>query len=318
MKIFFLISLVLFAKIDFAQTQKDTAISQTNIVLETTSGKIFGTLCVPAAAKRKIPVVLIISGSGPTDRNCNSNLGFTCNSFKMLADSLLQYGIASLRYDKRGVGESKAAGGKEEDLRFDDYVNDAVGFIDLLKKDKRFSAVIIMGHSEGSLTGMLAAQKATVSKYISVSGPGLPLPVTLKKQISAQPKEIQNMCFPIIDSLANGYNVKTISPVLYSLFRPSVQPFLISLFKYDPAIEIAKLIIPVDIIQGNTDIQVSEADAEKLHQAIPKSEYHIIQGMSHILKDGPADPAKNYATYNSPTVPILSPFVQSVVTFINK
>ncbi|MEO6128564.1 MAG: hypothetical protein ABIP30_09485, partial [Ferruginibacter sp.] len=80
MRIFFLISMVLFAKIDFAQTQKDTATSQTNIVLETATGKIFGTLCVPAVAKRKMPVVLIISGSGPTDRNCNSAAGFTCNS----------------------------------------------------------------------------------------------------------------------------------------------------------------------------------------------------------------------------------------------
>ncbi|MEO5942473.1 MAG: alpha/beta hydrolase [Ferruginibacter sp.] len=318
MKIFFLISMVLFAKIDFAQIQKDTATSQTNIVLETATGKIFGTLCVPAVAKRKIPVVLMISGSGPTDRNCNSTAGFTCNSFKMLADSLLQFGIASLRYDKRGVGESKLAGGKEEDLRFEDYVNDAVDFVNLLKKDNRFSTVIILGHSEGSLIGMLAAQKIKVSKYISVAGPGLPLPVILKKQISAQPKEIQDMCFPIIDSLANGYSVKTVDPVLYSLFRPSLQPFIISLFKYDPALEIAKLSIPVAIIQGNTDIQVSEADAEKLHGAYPESEYHIIQSMSHILKDGPTDRAKNYATYNSPTMPILSAFVQSVVTFIHK
>ncbi len=316
MKISFFMSMLFLSSITFAQTVKDTGTSQNNIVLETATGKIFGTLCIPGSTTKKMPVVLIIAGSGPTDRNCNSTLGLACNSFKMLADSLLQYNIASLRYDKRGVGESNAAGAIEEDLRFEDYVNDAVGFVDLLKKDKRFSSVIILGHSEGSLVGMLAAQKTTVGKYISVAGPGFPLPVTLKKQISVQPKNIQDICFPIIDSLANGYRVKSVNPILYSAFRPSVQPFIISLFKYNPATEIAKLTVPVAIIQGSTDIQVSEADAELLHNANTKSEYHLIKGMSHILKDAPADRGKNFATYNSPTVPILSRFVARVVKFI--
>ena len=318
MKNSILLAIVFLSNISNAQLIKDTATWDTNITLETATGKIFGTLCVPNTLKKKIPVVLIIAGSGPTDRNCNSNLGLTCNSFKMLADSLLQYGIASVRYDKRGVGESSKAGGKEIDLRFEDYVRDAVGFINLLKKDKRFSTVTILGHSEGSLVGMLAAQQSKTNKYISVAGPGLALSAVLKKQISAQSKEIQAMCYPIIDSLANGFLVKNVSPILYNSFRPSVQPYIISIFKYNPAIEISKLTIPVAIIQGSTDIQVSEEDGEMLHNANLKNQYCLIKGMSHILKDAPVDRAKNYATYNSPTIPILSSFVQYVVTFIKK
>lgn len=318
MKPLILIATLLLASLANAQTARDTAISQTNIILETSTGKLFGTLCVPSIVKKKIPVVLIISGSGPTDRNCNSSLGLTCNSFKILADSLLQYGIASVRYDKRGVGESKTAMGKEVDLRFEDYVNDAIGFVTLLKKDKRFSSVIILGHSEGSLVGMLAAQQTKTNKYISVAGPGLALQAVLKKQISAQSKEIQAMCYPIIDSLADGHLVKNINPILYTSFRPSVQPYIISIFKYNPATEIAKLTIPVAIIQGSTDIQVSEEDGETLFNANNKNQYTVIKGMSHILKEGPADRAKNYATYNNPTSPILSSFVQCVVKFIKK
>jgi uncharacterized protein len=317
MKKIFLPVLIVLASNSFAQTVKDTVTTATNIVLETATGKIRGSLTVPSKGK-KFAVVLIIAGSGPTDRNGNSGAAVTANSYKILADSLLKNNIASLRYDKRGIAESTDAGAKEEDLSFEDYINDAAAWVALLKKDKRFSNIIIAGHSEGSLVGMVAAQKNTVAKYISIAGAGEPVYETLKKQLTAQPEQIQKMCYPMLDTLASGKTLTAVPPMLYSLFRPSVQPYLISWFKYDPRKEIAKLNIPVLIINGTTDIQVSVDDAKNLHTACKQSKLLIVDGMTHLLKEGTADREKNIALYNStPDEPVKKELVKAIVNFIS-
>ncbi len=317
MKKIFIIWLVCCSQVSIAQKVKDTATSATNITLHTAKGDIYGTLCVPTTNK-KVPVVMIIAGSGPFDRNCNSlPMGIRSDSYRMLADSLLQYNIASLRYDKRGIAESTPSGGKEEDLRFDDMVKDAAGFIALLKKDKRFSSVTVLGHSEGSLVGMVAVKTGAANKYISLAGSGIPAHLTIKKQLEPQGKMMQDICYPLLDSLAKGLQVSSAPPMLYSLFRPSVQPYLISWFKYDPRVEIAKLKIPVAIIQGTKDVQVTEADAQELHKAAVKSLYFPVDGMTHVLKDLPAGMEPGIASYNKPDQPVLSSFVQTVVHFVS-
>ncbi|NDC43344.1 MAG: hypothetical protein EBZ77_17645 [Chitinophagia bacterium] len=123
-----------------------------NIVLKTHTGNIYGTVTVPEGIS-KPPVVLLIAGSGPTDRNGNNPAGVTGNSYKMIADSLLSAGIACVRYDKRGIGESADAAGEEATMRFDDMVDDARGFIRMLRSDARFGKMIVAGHSEGALVG---------------------------------------------------------------------------------------------------------------------------------------------------------------------
>jgi uncharacterized protein len=317
MKKIFLPVLIVLAMHSFAQTVKDTVTTATNIILETATGKISGSLSVPLKGKR-FAVVLIIAGSGPTDRNGNSGAAVTANSYKILADSLLQHNIASLRYDKRGIAESTDAGAKEEDLSFEDYINDAAAWVAFLKKDKRFSNIIIAGHSEGSLVGMVAAQKNTVAKYISIAGAGEPVYETLKKQLAAQPEQIQKMCYPMLDTLASGKKLTVVPPMLNSLFRPSVQTYLISLFKYDPSKEIAKLNIPVLIINGTTDIQVSVDDANNLHAACKQSKLLIVDGMTHLLKEGQANREKNIALYSStPNEPIKKELVKAIINFIS-
>jgi uncharacterized protein len=316
MKKVFLPALIVLAMHSFAQTIKDTVTTATNIVLETATGKIRGSLTVPSKGK-KFAVVLIIAGSGPTDRNGNSGAAVTANSYKILADSLLQHNIASLRYDKRGIAESTDAGTKEEELSFENYIDDAAAWVALLKKDKRFGSIIIAGHSEGSLVGIVAAKKASVDKYISIAGAGEPVYETLKKQLAAQPEQIQKMCYPMLDTLASGKKLTVVPPMLNSLFRPSVQPYLISWFKYDPRKEIAKLALPVLIINGTTDIQVSVDDAKNLHTACKQSKLLLVEGMTHLLKEGPADRDKNIALYNStPGEPVKTALVQAMVQFI--
>ena len=246
---------------------------------------IKGTLEIPQT-EQPVTVVLIIAGSGPTDRNGNNPISGNSNAYKMLADSLLKKGIASLRYDKRGIGESCKV--DEAQLTFENYINDAVEWINFLKNDERISDIIIIGHSEGSLIGMIAAQRANVNKYISLCGPGQPIDEILTEQVvtSGQlPEQYVQPFKETLDSLKHGHLVKKVDPAFMMLFRPSVQPYMISWLKYNPAEEISKLDIPVLIIGGTTDIQVNSKDAELLASAKPDAELTIIENMNHILKN---------------------------------
>ncbi|WP_176699268.1 alpha/beta hydrolase [Flavobacterium crassostreae] len=314
-KINIFIALLLFATLTVkASIIKDTISIESKIILQTKTGEIYGTLTTPEKFD-KIPVALIIAGSGPTDRDGNNPM-MKNNSLKILASELSKNGIATLRYDKRGIAESKGAGKSESDLRFDDYVNDAKEWIQLLKKDKRFSIVIVIGHSEGSLIGMIAG--TSVDKFISIAGAGQSADKIIKEQLSSQPKVVQDLSFPIIDSLKSGKTIDNVPPMLNSLFRPTVQPYMISWFKYDPQNEIKKLFIPTLVLQGTNDIQVSIEDAKRLSNANPKAELVLINNMNHIFRIIDGDKQANIATYNKGDLPISNELVKSITTFILK
>ncbi len=298
-----------------AQTKKDITFKEAPAVLKINNDQIFGTLTTPDLTK-KIPVALIIAGSGPTDRNGNNPM-MKNNSLKMLAEELAKNGIASLRYDKRGIGESKPAGGSESSLVFENYIQDAKSWINYLKQDKRFSKVIIIGHSEGSLIGMTASAKA--DKFISIAGAGEPADQIIKTQIAAKSmKPLEDMTFPIIDSLKNGFQVKKVDPMLNALFRPSIQPYLISWFKYNPQKEISKLTIPILILQGNNDLQIAVKDAENLSKANKTAEMVIIDKMNHMMKIIDGDQNANMASYNNETLPLSEKLIEKIVSFIQK
>lgn len=291
---------------------------KSNIELKTPTGIIYGALVIPPGQK-KVPVVLILAGSGPTDRNGNQPGGVATNAYKMLADSLSKHGIASLRYDKRGIGESAEASKSEESLRFDDLINDAAGYIKMLKADSRFSRVIVMGHSEGSLIGMVAAEREHAAAFISLAGAGERADNVLVKQSGMQSEQLAKGVRIAFDSLLKGYTVVAPPPALaITIFRPSVQPFLRSWLQYDPAKEIKKLQQPVLILQGTTDIQVGVADAESLKKANKKAQLQIIEGMNHVLKTAPADRQKNMATYSNPDLPLDDKLVPAITTFIKQ
>ncbi len=284
------------------------------ISLKVDSIKIEGTLLLPDTTE-KIPVALIIAGSGPTDRNGNNPM-MKNNSLKMLADSLAKYNIASLRYDKRGIAKSSIKNLKETDLSFDDYINDAVKWVEKLKKDTSFNEIVIIGHSEGSLIGMVAALRAEADKYISLAGTGKPANQILRDQLKAQPEYVTNAALPILEILEKGDTTHNVSPLLASLFRPDIQPYLISWFRYDPAKEIKKLVIPVLLVQGTTDIQVSMENLDLLKQAKSDADTLVLTGMNHILKEAPADRLKNIETYYNPELPLAKGLVIKIVEFI--
>jgi pimeloyl-ACP methyl ester carboxylesterase len=302
----------------FAQTM----VEQNEVVLNIESVencKIYGTLKVPKT-NEKVPIALIIAGSGPTDRNGNNPM-MTCNAYQMLSDSLNRYGIASLSYDKRLIAKSKCEQ-KEDDLRFEDYVEDVRSWIEFLSENELFSEIIVIGHSEGSLIGMIASvNNLKVSKFISIAGIGSSgdeiLKEQLSKQLESQPITIKDQIFSYIDELKQGRLLENVPLSLYSLFRPSVQPYMISWFKYNPQEEIAKLKIPILILQGDFDIQVSENEANLLHQANLNAKKVIINHMNHVLKNSLSkDMNEQMAdSYNNPNTPINKELVENIVEF---
>jgi pimeloyl-ACP methyl ester carboxylesterase len=289
-----------------------------SIILKTTTGDIDGTLAMPVQ-KQNIPVVLLISGSGPTDRNGN-NEEMENNSLKFLSEELTKNRIASVRFDKRGIAKSRDAMGEEKDLSFDNFVGDVKGWIDLISKDKRFSKLIVAGHSEGSLLGMIASvNNKKVSAFISIAGAGRSADEVLKEQMKEVVPSAKTIIYSMIDTLKKGDTIGEVPLIFYPLFRPSIQQYMISWFKYDPQKEIKKLDIPVLILQGTTDIQVKEIDANQLAAAQPKAELKIIKNMNHVLKDcDTTDKEKQIPIYSDPALPVNKEFAADFIEFIKK
>jgi len=313
--IIFLIFSLLYTYSYLAGCQTLNFFEEDSISIEREGKQIFGSIINPVGDDTR-SVVLIIAGSGPTDRNGNNPM-MTNNSLKMLAESLASHGIASVRYDKRGVAASLVAGMPEEDLRFEHYVEDVIQWVDILNQDPRFDKIVIIGHSEGSLIGMVSAQMVEISAFISIAGSGEPADLILKRQLQSQPQFVRDQMFPMIDSLKDGHMLQKVDPSYYALFRPSVQPYLISWFGYDPLTEIKKLNIPIIIIQGSTDIQVGIEDAERLKEAAPNAHLEIIEGMNHVFKSSSTDRRENIATYTKPDLPIVEELIQKIVDFVS-
>jgi uncharacterized protein len=279
---------------------------------------LYGTLTLPAG-DGKVPAVLIVAGSGPTDRDGNNPLGVKAGSYRLLAEGLAADGIASLRFDKRGIGQSAAAMTAEADLRFDDSVADAVAWTDFLRAQPRVSCVVILGHSEGSLVGMIAATEAKVCGYISVSGLARDGADVLADQLTANPNlpaALLAQARTDLASLKAGRTVAAPPPALAALFRPSVQPYLISWFAKDPTKILAAVTVPVLIVQGTHDIQVPVSEAKTLAAAKPDAKLVLLDGVNHILKAAPEERNANVATYANPALPLAPGVVPAIAEFV--
>jgi uncharacterized protein len=287
------------------------------VELLTAGGTLHGTLLLPGGPAPS-PVALIIAGSGPTDRDGNSAaLPGANNSLKLLAEGLAERGIATVRYDKRGIAASAAAGPQEADLRFHTYVHDAAAWISWLRGDPRFSNVSIVGHSEGSLIGIMAGQDVDLDAFVSIAGPARSAADVLREQLRPQlPANLWEQSERILTSLIEGRTVEQVPAELMALYRPSVQPYMISWLPLNPAEEINRLDAPVLIVQGTTDIQVSVAEAHALHTVRADAEVAIIDGMNHVLKLVPADMAQQQASYSNPELPVAPQLMERVSAFI--
>ncbi|WP_295470077.1 alpha/beta fold hydrolase [uncultured Pseudomonas sp.] len=298
--------------------QAAPSVLQRPISVQTDRGTLYGTLLLPRATT-PVPVVLIVAGSGPTDRNGNNPEGGRNDSLKQLAVTLARHNIASVRYDKRGVAASKAATPNERDLSVERYVADVLAWSRQLKSDSRLGPLVLLGHSEGALIASLAARQAGASALISVAGTGRPVDQVLREQLRERlPAPLQQRSQELLDELKAGRTDDQVPPDLQVVFRPSVQPYLISLLRQDPAQAFADSRVPALIIQGRHDIQVNVEDAERLHKARPDARLVLIDGMNHVLRIVPQDLQQQLRSYRNPNLPLASELTEQIVQFIDQ
>ncbi len=298
--------------------QAAPTVFQRPLSLDTGQGVLHGSLLLPRTESPP-PVVLIIAGSGPTDRDGNNPAVGRIDILRQLALQLARNGIASVRYDKRGVAESLAATPDERDLSVERYVADAVAWSRRIKADRRFGPLILLGHSEGALIASLAAGPAGADGVIALAGSGRPVDQVLREQLAGRlpPAELAGAA-ELIGQLKGGHTSQRIPATLKDTFRPSVQPYLISLFRQDPAAAFAAVKVPALILQGRNDIQVSPADARALHAAKPDAQLALIDGMNHMLRISPPGIDQQRDAYTNPQLPLASALGERIVAFVRQ
>lgn len=291
----------------------------TEIALPAQPAPLHGTLLTP---ENSTAVAVILPGSGPTDRDGNSPLGVSAGTYRLLAEGMAARGIATVRIDKRGIAASTAAGPAEADLRFDAYVADARAWAAEAASRAHQPCAWLIGHSEGALIALKAVEgggdpdSSKVCGLVLLSGAGRPAGVVIREQLAGLPEPMKTQAFAALTELEAGRSVADTPPALAALFRPSVQPYLISWLPLDPAALIAAYDGPVFIGQGTTDIQVTTTDAQALAAADPDATLKLWDGVNHVLKTAPADRAANLATYADPALPLAPGVVDEVAGFI--
>lgn len=301
-------------------------IQASDVSLETPTGTLFGTLMLPAG-KPPFPVVLLIAGSGMTDRDGNSAGAGKSDSLKLLAAGLAQNGIATLRYDKRSVGMSAPARAKINS--FDIQADDAASWVAWLGNDSRYRAVAIVGHSEGAFVGTIAAQRGGVRALVSLAGGGHRFDEVLAGQMerAVHAGQLSQKAFEsmrgVLAELREGRPVTTRQPNIpdqlwIGLFQPRAQEYLISLFRYDPVAELAKLPskgVQVMVVRGTTDLMGGADEAILLAKAIGAKPV-LIDGMNHELKSAPLERVANDKASEDPRVPLAPELLKQVVPFL--
>jgi pimeloyl-ACP methyl ester carboxylesterase len=267
------------------------------------------------------PVVLILPGSGPTDRNGDNPLGVRAAPYRRLAEALAQRGVTSVRIDKRGLFGSAAAVPDANAVTLDDYVHDAETWIAAIRARTGAACVWLLGHSEGGLIALAAQHADGVCGLVLVATPGRRLADGLKAQMRAALANgpLLEKIDRTIDRLAAGERIAAAdlpAPVA-PLFAPELQGYMASVLPRDPARMIADARRPVLILQGTRDLQVGVADAEALHRAAPRATLKLLPDVNHVLKVVESDDrAANVAAYADPDRPLAPGIAEAVAAFV--
>lgn len=286
------------------------------ITSEISAGELHGTL---VNVRNSDPIVLIVPGSGPTDRDGNNPVGLKTDAYKLLAEGLAEQRIASVRVDKFGMFGSAGAGDPNTATP-QSYVRDYHAWIDAIKAERGSKCVWLLGHSEGALMVSLAAQgRKDVCGVILLAGIGRRMGDVLRQQLRDNPANapVLDAALHAIDELEAGRHVDTtgMHPALLPLFAPKVQDYLIGMLGIDPVDAVRRAGKKTLVIQGTRDLQVTVEDARLLNKA-PRTRLQLIEGMNHVLKEAPADRAANVATYSDPALPLAPRLVAKIKDFI--
>jgi uncharacterized protein len=274
------------------------------------------------AVQPAAPVVLIIPGSGPTDHDGNNQRGLRAETYRLLAQGLAERGISTLRIDKRGMYSSATAIADANAVSIADYAADVSTWLRLLRRQLHVPCAWLLGHSEGGLVAMVAAQpSAGACGLVLVAAAGRPLGEVLRAQLKGQSlgAPLQHAAFASIDALEAGRRVppESLPHALLPLFRPQVQGFLISAFSYDPPQLLKRYAQPTLIVQGERDLQVTVEDARLLAQADPRAQLLLLADTNHVLKRVTSDDrAANLATYSDANLPLAPGVVDGIAAFI--
>jgi len=270
------------------------------------------------------PVVLIIPGSGPTDRDGNSPLGVTAAPYRMLAEALAERGVSTVRVDKRGMFGSAAAGNPNE-VTVQGYGRDIRAWVNAIRERKGVGCAWALGHSEGVLMTLAAAaaEPKGICGVVLVAGAGRRLSDVLREQLRASPQFAPHLevALPAIARLEAGQRVDAtgMNPLLLSLFAPVVQDYLIDNFAHDPAELAGRVTVPMLVLQGLADLQTGEADARRLAGANPNARLVLLPGVNHVLKTVAGDDrAANIATYANSSLPLAVGVAEAVAEFVKR
>jgi uncharacterized protein len=288
---------------------------------EVTNGPLHGTF-QNVANNQSATQVLILAGSGPTDRDGNNPLGVKASTYRLLAEGLSRDGIASTRVDKRGMFGSAGGAADANAVFIPQLAADAQSWARQIRQSTGAKCVWLLGHSEGGLVALVAAKDSTdICGLILIATPGRPAGDILREQLKANPANAPLLpdALATLDALEKDQSVDVshMHPALQGLFSPKVQPFWRSLLKIHPTELLHEYRGPVLIVQGETDLQVSMADALALKEAKPSAELVKIPNMNHVLKTAPSDRASNLATYSDPSLPIPPELLVEISTFID-
>ena len=302
-------------------TVAPTSVIELPFAFQSGSLTLPGTLTMPTNYNGAPPVALIVAGSGPTDRNGNSTGPLRAqnnsNLYAILAWQLADAGIASVRYDKRAIGPNL----QKLDLAqtsIDDFVADVIAGARKLATDRRFSRVVLIGHSEGAELVLQAANRgAPAAGIVMLSGAGRPIMLVLREQLSKQlPAEELVRWDSASARYLRGEEAGDVHPGLKPLLLPTNRKFMQSWARYDPAAEIARARVPVLVIQGGHDLQISLVDARALQSAQPAAKLVIIPAANHVFRAATDDRMAQARLYTDPTIPIVPELTPAIADWI--